>query len=63
MQFLGSGAYPGTVKNASRCMDGFVFFKVLGLESNRLEGTFKSLLVSFKERDSANIPGFAVFLC
>lgn len=62
MQFLGSRAYPGTMKNASRYMDGFVFFKALGLESNCLEGTLKSLLISFKERDSANITGFAVFL-
>lgn len=62
MQFLGSGAYPGTVKNASRYMGGFVFFQALDAKSNCLKGTFKSLLVSFKEGDFANITGFAVFL-
>lgn len=43
-------------------MDGFVFFKALGLESNCLKETFKSLLVSFKNRDSADSPMLAVFL-
>lgn len=62
MQVLGSRVYPGTVKNASSYMVGFVFFKALGIESNCLEGTFKRLLVSFKKRDSVNITGFAVFL-
>ena len=54
--------YPGTVKNASRYMDGFVFFRALGLESNCLKETFKTFLVSFKKRDSANITVLAVFL-
>lgn len=62
MRFLGSEAYPGTVKNALRYMDRFVFFKALGLESNCLKETFKSLLVSFKNRDSADTTMFAVFL-
>jgi len=43
-------------------MDGFVFFKALGLESNCLKETFKSFLVSSKKRDSADTTVFAVFL-
>lgn len=60
--FLGSEVYPGTVKTASRYMVGFVCFKALGLESNCLQATFRSLLVPFKKRDSANITVSAVFL-